>query len=42
MLLELNNMNKLPPGTPMVRIFLRKGWKHEDIGYANANSELVQ
>ena len=32
---DLNDMHKVPPGTPMVRVFLRKGWNHEDVGYAN-------
>ena len=40
---DLNDMNKLPPGTPMVRIFLHKGWKHEDVGFANTKeNDLYQ
>ena len=38
---DLNDMNKLPPGTPMVRIFLNKGWQHEDVGYANTKENAL-
>ncbi len=30
---DLNNPNKLPPGTPMIRVFQRTGWQQEDVGY---------
>jgi hypothetical protein len=30
---DLNDPNKLPPGTPMIRIFQRTGWQQEDVGY---------
>ncbi|KAA3634699.1 MAG: hypothetical protein DWP97_06510, partial [Calditrichaeota bacterium] len=32
---DLEDMSKLPPGTPMVRVFLRTGWKQEDVVYTN-------
>ncbi len=31
---DLMDPNKLPPGTPTVRTFLRMGWKQSDVGYA--------
>jgi len=31
---DLTDPNKLPPGTPMVRTFVKLGWKQADIGYA--------
>ena len=31
---DLNDPNKLPPGTPCVRAFLRLGWKQSDVGYS--------
>ena len=36
--LDLNDMSKLPPGTPLVRSFQRKGWNYENAGYANVNN----
>jgi len=34
---DLEDPNKLPPGTPQVRVFQRTGWKQEYVGY---DSEL--
>jgi hypothetical protein len=30
---DLNDPNKLPPETPMVRVFLRTGWQQHHVGY---------
>ncbi len=32
---DLDDPTKLPPETPLVRIFQRTGWKQENIGYAS-------
>lgn len=31
---DLSDPNKLPPGTPMVRTFIRMGWRQANVGYA--------
>jgi len=31
---SLTDPNKLPPGTPMVRTFVRTGWRQQQVGYA--------
>ncbi len=33
---DLSDPNKLPPGTPCVRTFIRLGWKQSDVGYSAA------
>lgn len=33
---DLSDPNKLPPGTPMVRVFNRTGWKQEQVAVAQA------
>ena len=30
---DLNDPNKLPPGTPMIRIFQRTGWQQEYVNF---------
>ena len=36
---DLDDPNKLPPESPVVRVFQRTGWKQEDVGYGIAMSE---
>jgi len=31
---DLNDPNKMPPGTPAVRTFIRLGWRQHDVGFA--------
>ncbi|MBD3402317.1 hypothetical protein GF420_05435 [candidate division GN15 bacterium] len=33
---DLDDPNKLPPETPVVRVFQRTGWRHVNVGYADA------
>lgn len=32
---DLTDPNKLPPGTPAVRTFIRMGWKQNNVGYSD-------
>ncbi|HOD66523.1 MAG TPA: PilX N-terminal domain-containing pilus assembly protein [candidate division Zixibacteria bacterium] len=34
---DLDDPYKLPPETPMIRVFQRSGWKQEHVGYADAD-----
>ena len=33
--------NKLPPETPVVRVFQRTGWQQLNVGYADAAEEVL-
>ena len=38
---DLDDPTKLPPESPVVRIFQRTGWSQSDIGYANVNDAVA-
>lgn len=37
---DLDDPNKLPPETPVVRVFQRTGWRQVNVGYADAADEF--
>lgn len=37
---DLDDPNKLPPETPVVRVFQRTGWQQLNVGYADAAEEV--
>jgi len=39
---DLNDPAKMPPGTPMVRAFIRWGWKQIDVGYSPDMFSVVE
>ncbi len=38
---DLSDPNKLPPGTPVVRTFVRMGWRQTNVGYVYSGEEVV-
>jgi hypothetical protein len=38
---DLDDPNKLPPETPVVRVFQRTGWQQLNVGYADAAEEVL-
>ena len=38
---DLDDPAKLPPGTPMLRVFQRTGWKQDQVGYTSALPDSI-